>query len=108
MNNELDNYNKQRKTVQDMELRDFFAALAMNGMASGEDIRGNEPEVAKVAYVMADEMIKRRKANKEAVMRGHLAPAQGLADWPGLDPRDDTAEKDRRTWAPTKRGQHDV
>ena len=82
---------KQKKTVMDMELRDFFAAMAMNGIASGEDIRGHETEVAEVSYRMADEMIKRRRANKEAV-RGRVLPAG-----------DAQPDHNNGAWAPARR-----
>ena len=60
-------HEQKKKTVLDMELRDFFAGCALTGLVGAEDPEGHEEQLAKVAYDMADEMLKRRRLNKEAV-----------------------------------------
>ena len=50
-----------------MTLRDYFAAKAMRGLFSSGHFKGtvfseNTAEVARVAYIMADAMLKEREA----------------------------------------------
>lgn len=44
-----------------MELRDYFAAMAMQAMLSRSDKNGSEDAYAEMAYFMADAMLKARK-----------------------------------------------
>ena len=46
--------------IQDITLRDYFAAQAMQGMFS-EYFSSRKDEIAKAAYLMADAMIEARK-----------------------------------------------
>ena len=48
-----------------MELRDYFAAKAMQGIMSKEYFDGSYSEVAKYAYKMADAMMKAREQKNE-------------------------------------------
>lgn len=44
--------------AKDMTLRDYFAAKCMQGTLSNPNLKGTADDVAKVAYAMADAMIK--------------------------------------------------
>jgi hypothetical protein len=47
--------------IQGLDLRDYFAAKAMQGLLTtlkGEEWRGHE--VAEIAYIVADDMLKAR------------------------------------------------
>ena len=46
--------------IQDITLRDYFAAQAMQGMFS-EHFSSRKEEIAKAAYLMADAMLEARK-----------------------------------------------
>ena len=46
-----------------MDLRDYFAAKAMQGIMSKEYFDGSYSEVAEYAYKMADAMMKAREKN---------------------------------------------
>lgn len=47
-----------------MSLRDYFAAAAMQGALSRESWSGEDADIAKGAYQMADAMMKARKQQK--------------------------------------------
>lgn len=52
----------QTKVWEDgMELRDYFAAKAMQGLISDPNCRGDKDTFAKIAYEMADAMMKARE-----------------------------------------------
>ena len=51
--------------MNEQDLRDCFAMFAMLGMISGRDIE-TMSEVAELAYLQADEMIKQRNKEPEA------------------------------------------
>jgi hypothetical protein len=53
--------------MNDEDLRDFFAGLALMGLSSRGVIEGSEPRVAKWCYVLADAMIEARYAEPELV-----------------------------------------
>ena len=46
--------------IQDINLRDYFATAAMQGMFS-EHFSSRKEEIAKAAYLMADAMLEARK-----------------------------------------------
>jgi hypothetical protein len=43
-----------------MELRDYFAAAALQGMLADSNVEGSAATVAKIAYKFADAMLKER------------------------------------------------
>jgi len=51
--------------MNDEDLRDFFAGLALMGLASRGVMEGSEPRVAKWCYVLADAMIEAKYAEEE-------------------------------------------
>lgn len=51
--------------MDDEDLRDLFAAMALQGLTSRGVVEGSEPRVATWCYVLADEMIKAKYAEKE-------------------------------------------
>lgn len=53
--------------MHDQNMRDLFAALALNGMMNKALEMGySETKVAKTAYLMADAMMEQREQRKEA------------------------------------------
>lgn len=56
----LDNHVDAFLELQEDELRDLFAAFALAGLASGEDIGESITWVATTAYAMADAMLAQR------------------------------------------------
>ena len=57
--------NPHRTDMTGMTLRDYFAAKAMQGICNGRshtDLKGHANASAKVAYALADAMLKAREA----------------------------------------------
>jgi len=46
---------------QGMDLRDYFAAMAVQGILSRRDVHGTAIEYAEIAYEQADAMMEARK-----------------------------------------------
>ena len=56
------NYEEIKHTETGMDLRDYFAAMAMQGMLSeNSGIRYSTPDLAKFAYEISDAMLEHRK-----------------------------------------------
>jgi hypothetical protein len=51
--------------MNDEDLRDLFAAMALQGLTSRGVMEGSEPRVATWCYVLADAMIKAKYAEEE-------------------------------------------
>ena len=47
-----------------MELRDYFAAAALQGILADSNVDGNAATLAKIAYKFADAMLKERAEKK--------------------------------------------
>ena len=51
--------------MNDEDLRDLFAGMALQGLSSRGVIEGSEQRVAKWCYVLADEMLEAKYADDE-------------------------------------------
>jgi hypothetical protein len=51
---------KDDSAAYGMELRDYFAAAALQGMLADSNVEGSAATVAKIAYKFADAMLKER------------------------------------------------
>ena len=58
-------YDSSKKDEQGMDLRDYFAAKAMQGFLSAPDCGWDMSEVAVAAYHMADAMLAARRPSPE-------------------------------------------
>lgn len=58
-NTERDAKQKVIQSVADLDMRDYFAANAMQGMLAGAE-RGLDADIAKYAYKLADAMLRAR------------------------------------------------
>lgn len=52
---------KKEPSIEELTLRDFFAAFAIMGMISEPSLKATEKEFADRAYVIATEMLEARK-----------------------------------------------
>ena len=66
---------KPKLTIVDSELRDLFAGLIATGIVmsytDNEILEEERDEVARLAYVLSDAMIRRRKINKQQLSKEH-------------------------------------
>ena len=51
--------------MKDEDLRDLFAGMALQGLASRGVMEGSEPRVATWCYILADAMIEAKYAEEE-------------------------------------------
>jgi hypothetical protein len=52
---------KEDSAAYGMELRDYFAAAALQGILADSNVDGNAATLAKIAYKFADAMLKERE-----------------------------------------------
>jgi hypothetical protein len=52
---------QEDKAAYGMELRDYFAAAALQGMMADSTLDGSAATLAKIAYKFADAMLKERE-----------------------------------------------
>jgi hypothetical protein len=52
---------KDDSAAYGMELRDYFAAAALQGILADSNVDGNAATLAKIAYKFADAMLKERE-----------------------------------------------